>query len=153
MREKSFLAHKAKIYNSRSFRPWALLKGTKRSFGVVVVVLLLLLLGVETWVKNGTNGTKKFASKICSKSNKKCSKGNLKSWFQTETKSLVDVFLAICGHVRPSMSLNDLLWSCMAFHGLLGSYLSFFIVLSGLFIVLYGLFMSFMALYCLFSRS
>ena len=32
--------------------PWALLKGPKRNFVVA------LLVGVETWVKNGKNGTK-----------------------------------------------------------------------------------------------
>ena len=43
-----------------SFLPWALLKGPKSSFVVVFVlaVLVVVLVGVETWVKNGTNGTK-----------------------------------------------------------------------------------------------
>ena len=34
-----------------------LLKGPKRSF-VAVVLLVLVVVGMETWVKNGTNGTK-----------------------------------------------------------------------------------------------
>ena len=38
--------------------PRALLKGPKRSF--VVLVLLLVVVGVETWIRNGTNVTKQF---------------------------------------------------------------------------------------------
>ena len=95
-----------------NFWPRALLKGPKRSFVVVVVFFFLL----ETWVKNGKNGTKnvpKGAIKIfeifkawnsidndkCSRKefvpnrtknirNKNCPKLNLKSWFQSDTKPM-----------------------------------------------------------------
>ena len=59
--------------------------------------------------------------------NENCSKLSLKSWFQSETKTLIYAFLAICWHVRQhgllrnNMSLSDLLWSCMEFYGLLWS--------------------------------
>ena len=64
----------------RNFWPRALLKGPKRSFVVVVVLLIIIVVvGVETWVRNSTNGSKNvreqnlfqieqkiFANKICS---------------------------------------------------------------------------------------
>ena len=73
---------------------------------------------METWTKDVPSGTKNipkrtknvrdqnsflmeqkmFAMKIVPKL-------NLKSWFQSEAKSLVSVFLVICGYVRPSMAL------------------------------------------------
>ena len=90
--------------------------GPKRSFAVV---LLLVVVGVETWVKNGTNQTKKVQGKKNVQANKKCAreqkmcKGtksvllwhimvlNCRVW-------LVWLFLALCG----------LVWSCKALCGL-----------------------------------
>ena len=47
--------------------------------------------------------------------------------------------MVMCGLIRLSMDLCDLVWSCMAFYGLV--------------IVLYRILWSFMAEYRLFSRS
>ena len=105
--------------------------------------------------KNVTNfkGNKKFSwTKVPYRTknfrNENCSKLSLKSWFQSETKTLIYAFLAICWHVRQhgllrnNMSLSDLLWSCMEFYGLLWSC-----------VALYRRFMVFHGFVSLFSRG
>ena len=55
-------------FGSFLFWPWAMLKGPKRSFVVVVFVLVVLVGRGESWAKNvpNANGTKMFTIKIAS---------------------------------------------------------------------------------------
>ena len=90
-----------------TFWPRATLKGPKRSFVVVV-----LLLGLETWVKNGTKNVMKGTKNV---------------------RERVSHFLSFfCRISRPCMAFSDLVWSCMAF-------LWSCMALYGRFIIVYGL--------------
>ena len=73
------------------FLPRATLKGPKRSF---VVVVVLVVLGVETWVKNGTKNVREIVS---------CFK-----WQNHCFMFFLSHFTAICGLLRLSMVLYGL---------------------------------------------